>query len=392
MQPTPRDAVYDTYWRFAAERHAIFLRRARGEPAPWTEDPILGRYKFCNTFRAADRVSQYLIREVIYGPSTAELAPEDVFLRIVLFRLFSKESTWEALEQVTGGVTRATIGDERVGAALDSLKSRQSIYTAAFILADPSAFGHRAKHRNHLALVSSMFRPGGLGVELSRARTLREIYDALVRHPGIGPFLGYQITVDLNYSEHIDFSENEFTVAGPGALRGLQKVFRDLGGWSPEQLILGMVERQQDEFARLGLEFQGLFGRPLHAIDCQSLFCETDKYSRQAFPDLKSNRVRIKQEFKPSQARQPLFFPPKWALGDALTGAGDSDEAHLAGQLTLDEGSLQLVHSRDDRDRPGIGRGEDKRPVRGAASERRADRPGYDLWDQPAKAAGGRSG
>ena len=39
----------------------------QGPEGPWTEDPILDRYKFCNTYRAADRVSQYLIR----GSSTA---------------------------------------------------------------------------------------------------------------------------------------------------------------------------------------------------------------------------------------------------------------------------------------------------------------------------------
>lgn len=64
MKPTPRKEVFDAYWRFAAERLAIFLRRANGEPGPWTGDPILQQYKFCNTFRAADRVSQYLIRDV----------------------------------------------------------------------------------------------------------------------------------------------------------------------------------------------------------------------------------------------------------------------------------------------------------------------------------------
>ena len=32
--------VFETYWRFASERHAILERRLRGEPPPWTEDPI----------------------------------------------------------------------------------------------------------------------------------------------------------------------------------------------------------------------------------------------------------------------------------------------------------------------------------------------------------------
>src|SRR6478736_3480047 len=97
-----RPEVHDTYWRFAAARQEIFMKRVRGEKGPWSEDAILRRYKFCNTYRAADRVSQYLIREVIYNDASADLDVEDVFMRIILFRLFSKESTWDALEEATG--------------------------------------------------------------------------------------------------------------------------------------------------------------------------------------------------------------------------------------------------------------------------------------------------
>jgi hypothetical protein len=335
VRPTPRECVYDTYGRFAAERHAIFVRRQRGEEGPWTEDRILRRFKFCNTFRAADRVTQYLIREVIYGPAGEDLPAEDVVLRVVLFRLFSRESTWDAIEAASGGrLMLATFDEEALGDALEDLKRERAIYTSAFILAAPHGFGHQAKHRNHLALVASMMR-GGLAVQLANARSLRDIYEALVGYPAIGPFLGYQIAVDLNYTEHFDFSENDFVMPGPGALRGLHNVFSDPGDRSPAQLILEMVDRQEDEFARLGLEFGGLFGRPLHAIDCQSLFCETDKYSREAFPELKSNRARIKQEFRPTATPLPLAFPPKWGLdGHAdLADRGSSQPARHVGTV-----------------------------------------------------------
>ena len=59
--------VFDTYWRFAAERQRIFFRKAAGNQPPWTSDPILVRYRFTNAYRAADRVSQFLIREVQLG-------------------------------------------------------------------------------------------------------------------------------------------------------------------------------------------------------------------------------------------------------------------------------------------------------------------------------------
>jgi hypothetical protein len=314
MRAVVRGEVHDAYWRFAACRNAILLDRVRGLPPPWTDDPILRRFKFCNSFRAADRISQYLIREVIYGDRAKGLPAEDVFMRIVLFRLFSKENTWEALDDVTGGLRRSTLDAEKLGDTLEAMRAEGPIYTAAFILAAPTGYGHKAKHRNHLALVADMFRRGGLGSSLARAESLGDIFDALVAYPMIGPFLGYQIAVDLNYSDHFAFDEDEFTVPGPGALRGIEKVFSDQGSDSPRALISRMVDRQEEEFARLGFDFEGLFGRRLHAIDCQGLFCETDKYARQAFPELKSNRVRIKQEYSPDPRPLELMFPPKWEL------------------------------------------------------------------------------
>jgi hypothetical protein len=313
---TARPDVYDTYWRFAAERQAIFLRRLRGCAKPWTEDPILRDFKFCNVYRASDRVSQYLLRNVIYSEEAADLSADDSFLRIVLFRLFSKEATWEVLESTIGLITRSTFQPERLATTLDITRLRGPIYTSAFILA-PEGKG-TSKHRSHLAVVKAMFNSGKLPRALAGASSLRDVYDALVAWPMIGPFLAYQLAIDLNYSEHLNFSENDFTMPGPGALRGLKKVFVSFGDTKPNALIHHMVDVQEDEFRRLGLEFGGLFGRPLHAIDCQGLFCEVDKYSRQAFPELRSERVRIKQKFTPAAREIELFYPPKWNLNDRL--------------------------------------------------------------------------
>jgi hypothetical protein len=308
-----RPALFDAYWRFAASRQAIFDRRWSGASEPWTDDPILQQFKFCNTFRAADRVTQYLLSEVIYHPERRDLPPEDVFCRIVLFRLFSKPATWRVLDTETRPLTAATLEPDTQAAVLSRLRQRQAIYTSAFILAPP-ATNLGSKHLHHLRLVKRMFSPGGVGRALAQATSLRHVVEALLEWPTIGPFLAYQIAIDLNYSSHMHFSENDFTLPGPGAQRGLRKVFLDPRGQSPQQLILGMVDDQDNQFDRLGLDFQGLFGRPLHAIDCQGLFCEIDKYSRVAFPELKSARVRIKQSFRPTGPLPPLVFPERWGL------------------------------------------------------------------------------
>lgn len=72
-----------------------------------------------------------------------------------------------------------------------------------------------------------------------------------------------------------------------------------------------MANRQDEEFRRFELPFSGLFGRKLHAIDCQGLFCELDKYCREALPELTSARSRIKAKYAATANDISLFFPPK---------------------------------------------------------------------------------
>ena len=316
--PVPRARIYDLYWYFASERQQMFARRVAGEPGPWTEDPILREFKFCNVFRAADRVSQYMIRDVCYHDEPC--TPEDRLFQIVAFRTFSKTVTWQAVRDVLGRYpVLDNLADGSFTSALDQARQRNGgLYTGAFILCATDAYGQSAKHRNHVELFRHMFLHDQLGQRLLDARSLRDVYGLLHGYPLMGDFMSYQTTIDLNYSALIGFSENEFTQAGPGALRGIRKCFANLGDYTPAEIVLWMTERQHDEFARLGLPFGGLWGRPLHAIDCQGLFCETDKYCREAAPELASARKRIKARFTPTPEPIRLFFPPKWSFNDKL--------------------------------------------------------------------------
>jgi hypothetical protein len=320
MNPVPRWDLYDAYWRFAAERQSVFFRRLRGEPFPWSDDPILQAYKFCNAYRASDRASQFLVRDVIYQPN---FSPDDTLLRCVLFRLFSKIATWQLLESVHGPVTIGSFNRDAFGATLErAIAGGETIYTNAFILCASDVFGHQRKHRNYLALVEAMFKDG-LPRKVAQARSLEEVYRHLIDYPMIGPFMAYQLAIDINYSELTDFDENDFTIPGPGAIRGINKCFLDTGICSTSALIHRMVDHQDAEFERLGLTFESLWGRPLHAIDCQNLFCEVDKYARVAFPELSSNRQRIKTKFKPAPTPIDYFYPPKWGI-NALVEAATS--------------------------------------------------------------------
>lgn len=321
--PVPRPGVYELYWTFASRRQAAFEARLAGQSWPWSDDPILQTFKFCNVYRAADRVSQYMIRDVAYG-TDPETTPRDRIFQITAFRTFSKIATWAALTAELGGAPRLDhLRSGEFEQALDRVRARNGgLYTGAFILCANKAFGFNEKHRNHAALFKHMFLDNACAERVLQAPSLKEVVALLQRFPLLGPFMAYQIAIDINYSEMIDFSENDYTQAGPGAVRGLKKAFAHPGDYSPAETILWMVDRQADEFSRLGLSFGGLFGRPLYAIDCQGLFCELDKYCREAIPELTSARSRIKAKYSGSGAEIALFFPPKWGLGTTATLPG----------------------------------------------------------------------
>ena len=318
QSPRPRQQIYDLYWYFAVERQAILDRRVAGTAPPWTRDPILQTFKFCNVYRAADRVSQYMIREVACSHEPVE--PVDRLFQIVAFRTFSKIETWRGVRAFLSRYP--TLEDLESGSfttALEHVKKvNDGLYTGAFILCANNAYGHTAKHLNHVDLFRHMFLRDALGERLLDAKSLRQVYEMLLTYPLMGNFMSYQIAIDLNYSDLINFSENDFTQAGPGALRGMDKAFEDLGDYSPSDIILWMVQHQEGEFNRLGFNFNGLWGRPLHAIDCQGLFCELDKYCREATPELMSARKRIKARFLPATEPIQLFFPPKWGINERL--------------------------------------------------------------------------
>lgn len=312
--PIPRQKIYDLYWYFASERQQIFEKRLAGQPAPWTDDPILQKYKFCNVFRATDRVSQYMIREVCYHAENC--SPADRLFQIVAFRLFSKIETWQAVRDFLGhSPTINNLVDGSFTRALEYANdSNGGLYTNAFILCATNAYGQPRKYLTHVELLRDMFVNHQLAQQLVEASSLQDIYDLLHAYPLMGDFMSYQIAIDLNYSELINFSENSFTQPGPGAIRGMKKVFESLGDYSPAETILWMVEQQHDAFAHLNLPPANLFSRPLQAIDCQGLFCETDKYCREAAPELASARSRIKATYATPKPMDDLFLPPKWRL------------------------------------------------------------------------------
>lgn len=313
-------SVYDLYWQFTARRQDVFYDRMQHKAFPWTEDKVMQKYKFTNAYRASDRVSQYLIKNVIYSDGC--YTPEDLCFRILFFKLFNKIETWEYMQNNLGEISYASYNYEKYDQLLmKKLIKNERIYSAAYIMpSGKSFFGSDRKHQNHLRLLEYMMNTG-LSKKIAKAKTFQELYQALLSYPTMGHFLAFQFAIDINYSELCDFSEMSFVVAGPGAQNGIQKCFGDLKGYTYEDIIKFVADNQEREFEKRGLKFKTLFGRRLQLIDCQNLFCETDKYARVVYPGIcgTNNRKRIKQQYvNTDRGEIKYFYPPKWGLNDKI--------------------------------------------------------------------------
>ena len=308
-----RTEVYDLYWYFACERQNIFYKKLNGEKAPWTNDPILNTYKFCNSYRVNDRVSQYLLKNVIYNGKS--YSKEDTIYRIILFKLFNLQSTWELLNKECGEIILKNFNQELYSKVLtNAINNKIKIYNDAYISCANKAFGYNHKHDNHLAILNKMFIEDRMQEKILKCKTMAEAFYIIKSYPLIGNFMAYQLVTDINYSDSVNWQEDEFTVAGPGSIRGIKKCFISKGNYSNEDIIKYMCNHQDEEFRKLNLNFKRLGNRPLQLIDCQNIFCELDKYCRQAIPDLKSNRTKIKKKYSEQKKKIEYMYPPKWNI------------------------------------------------------------------------------
>lgn len=329
-RPKP-STVFQSYWKFAYKRQQVFFSRLNGCSAPWTDDPIINEYKFTNAYRASDRVSQYLIKNVIYSENWSL---EDTVFRVLLFKLFNKIETWELLESQIGEITYKNFSVSKYDSILENaMASGGRIYSAAYIIPSGSKQKYKGvrKHKFHLLLLDSLMK-SHLHQQLHEAGTMESAFKILLNIESLGPFLAYQFITDLNYAKHFSFSESEFVVPGPGALDGIKKCFIDLGEYSQKDIIKMMYEEQNEHFANEGYDFMSLWGRPLQLIDCQNIFCEVDKYSRVAHPDVQgiSGRTRIKQKFSPKQDLLTVWYPPKWGINQKIKKSFTKEEDILS--------------------------------------------------------------
>lgn len=309
----PNDEVLYYYFYFMQERMRIFWNRCKSV-YPLTKDPILSKYKFTNVYRVCDRVSQYLIRNVIYNNNIQN--DRDLLLRILIFKIFNKIETWEYLMQEYGPISVDNFDVKEISKLLTSRQQSYPIFNNAYMMTGShKRYDHlTTKHEKWLTMVKNEFLGGHIIDSILDSNSLEDIFNALSKCSFIGGFLAYQYAIDFNYTSIFNFDENSFVRAGIGAIRGIKKCFHSYGG-TYEDAIYYVHENIDSLRTKYGfLDFEPIPDHQPTLLDLQNCFCETDKYLRAKLPWLMIDNVRIKQTYQPSPFPLVIAFPPKWGI------------------------------------------------------------------------------
>lgn len=272
---TPPEAL--RHW--VREREAVRVKKDRGEPAPWTDDPIIGKYRFCNVRREDDRVTMW-VRDNIREPYADH--PQLWFMLAIarwinwpdaLAELIATPGAWPSDERA--------FSPQTLGAALTARAARgDKVFTGAYTINAPSTKGAAktdyvamtvlgepwAKH----ALIGDIFG-GRLGPP-----TLRSVHASLSKHQGWGAFMSYQVTVDMRFTRYLRHAADisSWAAAGPGTIRGLNRI--------AGRRVTGALDqgRALAEMRTLYKTIREETGVEMDFSDVPNILCETDKYLR----------------------------------------------------------------------------------------------------------------
>lgn len=250
---------------FIRERESIRVKKESGKPRPWTKDPILGKYRFCNVHREDDAVTRWLRKEFYpyFGSN-----PDVWFVAIVARLLNNPESLWD----VRGCLL--PFNPKMFSKILDLRVTRkQKNFNAAYIV---STNGMAIEKIEYVAYnILNVIWGERENMRPSRKDSLQVYHSMLMQFDGLGSFIAAQVVADLKYLPPLKDADDWWTFAasGPGSRRGLNRVMGRAvdAPWREAAWHTQLTELLNTPMIRT-------FG--LHAQDLQNSLCEWDKYER----------------------------------------------------------------------------------------------------------------
>lgn len=289
--PTLNEESLNLFMGYIKERYKIHIRKdVQLKKPPYTKNKILKKYIFTNVRREHDKETKWLLQNITENEF---LTYRQKILNSILFRMFNKHETMEIMD-----------GPFKFGSLWSYTTARNKLlsyskehpdyvfFTGAFITA---GLKNAAKSRYPkedfmpgciLRYISDINR-SELVPDLLACKNQKQVFNRLRAEEGIGDFLAYQIFVDLTYIKEFPFSENEFTIAGPGCKNGLNFLFEDRDGMSYEECLFWLRDNwygfsDSKVFFDPEKEMIDLkhYDRKMNVMSLENCFCEFSKYYR----------------------------------------------------------------------------------------------------------------
>ena len=286
----PAEVDRYVYWIEERERIRHLKEEVQQEP-PWTEDPILREFKFCQVFREDDRTTRWF-RHHIREPLRND--PE-VFMATVAFRVFNLIQTGETLLD-----HNLHIEWDREK-AIQEIRKQKKWVTGAYIVKSPNRMD---KVTGVAECVSHIWAERDrILKDFSHLKSLCDAWNYLLRFPYIGPFVSYEMVTDLRHTHLLENAEDilSWANAGPGAMRGLNRLTgrplefcKRSWDWNSEMQALYQWCIEHLDLSK--------FHRPFEMREIEGGLCEFDKYSR-----ILHGQGRTRSVYDYSQKDRPLI-------------------------------------------------------------------------------------
>ena len=280
---------------FVWEREVIRIARENGHHRPWTNDPILGKYKFTNIHRIDDRVSQWVVDNLIKPYQERD----DLWFTLLIARLINWPPTLQALLDADVIPCHPTEFDADVFVqVVEGCKETQAkVYSGAYMVyptkMDPG--GNKSQAIAKHIVGAAIEKWEDIQCEVTRTDepvSIENFVTVMSRCFGISTFMAGQVAADLTYADEGQLSRavDLFTWApiGPGSSRGLNYLLERApsAGWTQEQFNTELMKIHDEIIEELDIN-------TLTLHDVQNIMCEYSKYCRTVLGDGKPKTTYI---------------------------------------------------------------------------------------------------
>jgi hypothetical protein len=261
-------AALDTLIYWIQERESMrFKKEISREPRPWTKDPYMATYRWCNVHRENDRVTRWI------AENWRDNHLRDPYLAIsmAIARLVNWPETLDELGYPKGGWS-PEYRSHFIHVINQRQKSGAKAWTGAYMVTGGYSKGGETKEQI-IARVIDGIAPKA--AEVAPGMSLAEAANTLLS-PGLGSFLVGQVIADLKYTPLLDDAADWYTwcTPGPGSTIGLNFIH------NRERRVVLNQTNFMNEVNEVREYIDNKLGMVLHAQDTQNCLCEFHKYWR----------------------------------------------------------------------------------------------------------------